>query len=182
MIKAIKNIFMYFFRVYNSPHVVTNNEEALKAEKWLKKLNIFFAVFSLLSMAFLFFSFSSIEGFSWQYLLIVPLGVIMGSGYTCMALYFKPMMKYIFTAAKVGYQAGAEIRTTHVNVSHEYGNNYKVTSHTEHKGFLVSLIFGFIAFYFWLVFCLWVAPFCTYIKARKAVKTLQAYRLQNPQN
>ncbi len=182
MIKAIKNILIYFFRTYTSPLVVNNSEDALKAEKWLKKLIIFFAVFSVFGIAFLFFVFSSeFEGVSWSYLLIIPLGVFMGSCYTCMALYFKPMAKFIVTAAKVGYAAGEEIRTTHVNVSHEYGNNYKVTAHTEHKGFLVSLILGFIAFYFWLMFCGFVAPFCTFIKARKAVKTLQAYRLQNPQ-
>ena len=184
MIKAIKNMFRYFLHVFSVPLVVNNNDEALKTEKWLKKTITLHIVLTIITMIYVVFTFVvSGEEVGWyECLLMTPiLGAFGGCAFSSMALYFKQMVKFIFTGAKVGYTAGKEIKTTHVNISHEYGNNYSVSSYTDHKGLLMSVIMIFVAYMTYAMFCGFVAPFCTYNKARKTVKTLQEYRLQNPQ-
>lgn len=78
--------------------------------------------------------------------------------------------------AKYGYQIGETVKTTKVDVSHEFGNTYKVSSHTEEKGLLFACIAMAGIMIAWAGYCIYKGTFLTFKKIKNTKLKLEEYK------
>ena len=110
------------------------------------------------------------------YILIPPYVLLTSWGYATLITYFPDIIKSVFKAGKTGFEAGEKIETTHIRVTYEYGNNYKVSSTTENKGCLFGFLGVTIQFIIWAFFCVYIGPFLTFKKIIGSRKNLKQYK------
>lgn len=183
----IKNIVKRFVNIYSLPDPINNEEDVEKAEQWKNKVVKLYGIFSILGIATCFLGGLIIyvgilanESMNFGVLLIccvlaIPLTLLTNWGYASMILYFKKMVKSIWEATKIGYQIGEQVKTTEIDIKHEYGNTYKVSKNTYDKGLLFAYITAVAGFVVWAFFCVYVAPFLTYKKYKNTKIALQEY-------
>ncbi len=179
-ITIIKNLIKYFFNAYGKAEPIKDEDDVLKSKKWLKKVIVLYSAFPILGMIIAArFIAPTISEPDLSLALLFPLMLLASWGFASMFLYFKQMIKVIFNAGKIGYTVGSQIKTTHVDVTHEYSNTYKVSSHTTNKGILFTIIAVFVGYMCYGYFCILIAPFLTCKKIISTVKNLQKYKAQN---
>lgn len=94
----------------------------------------------------------------------------------CNLDYLTKIAKGVISSGKSGYGVGEKIETTHIQVTHEFANNYRVTAYKENKGCLFAVIAGVAKLMVWLFFCVYVGPFITFKRIFKSVKNLKSYK------
>lgn len=175
----IKSIFKHFYNTYALAEKIKNIEEFERQKRWLNRVKRLYKCATIIAVLATFFSAIFIakmfEINSIIVMFAMPLLVLTCWGYVSMALYFKPMIKSIWNATKFGYKTGEKIKETHVNVSHEFGDTYKVSSYETDKGVLFAYIMSVVSFVCWVAFCIYVAPFLTYKKAKNTIKNLEQF-------
>ena len=114
--------------------------------------------------------------------LSIPLGIILGQwsfwGVATIILNFREIfdIKKMIETGKIGYTVGKEFKETHINVTHEFGNQYKVTSHTENKGCLFAFVAVFIRFLAWMYFSVIIGAFLTLKKLIQSLRNIKEYK------
>ena len=177
---TIKNIIKYFFNAYSQTEPINNEDDFLKSKKWLKKVIVLYGVFSVLGITIAApFIAPIISDANLPVSLSFPLMLLTSWGFASLFLYFKQMIKVILNAGKIGYNVGSQIKTTRIDITHEYANTYKVSSYKEDKGIFFTIIAVVASFWCWLFFCVYIAPFLTCKKIISTVKNLQKYKTQN---
>lgn len=101
--------------------------------------------------------------------------IFAGWGMVTMKMHFKEVAKSAWKAARYGYKVGETIKTTNVNVSHEFGNTYKVTARTEDKGVLFACIGVMVILLAWSAYCVYKGTFLTFKKIRNSKVNLEEY-------
>ncbi len=188
---AIKNIFKCFFYAYSTPDPIKTDEDVANAKKWLKKTVILYGVFTAVALVTTLLAIVLVSAIleneavdiptaviPFIAVLALPLTLLTCWGYASFFLYFKKMIKVVFNASKFGFIVGEQVKTTYVDVTHEYGNTYKVSSHTETKGLLFAYIAATASFVCWAAFCVYVAPFLTFKKVKGTLKNIDEYKIK----
>ena len=179
----MKRILKNFLELAAQPDPINDISDYRRVDTWIKRTKKLYrnfliagAVFTIIGFILLF---SSGMLNTPLFLLALPLLPFLifftACGYATLVLYFPTIFKSIVKAGSAGYDIGKNIETTHVNVTHEFGNTYRVSSYTENKGCLFAYISGFAKFFLWMVFCVYIGPFVTYKKLRASLKKLAAY-------
>lgn len=109
------------------------------------------------------------------FLLYLVVDLLASWGMATMSLQWKQVIKDVGKTASVGYQTGEQFKETHYQVTHEFGDNYRVTKQTEDKGCLFGIIAGFLRFFIWAFFCVYVGTFLTFRKYRAEMDILKQY-------
>ena len=99
-------------------------------------------------------------------------------GHATMKLYSDDVKKSVLKSGVEGYGIGKNIETTHVEVSHEYGNTYSVSSYTENKGCLFALLAGGGRYLLWVIYCAYAGPFVTVKKIKASQENVKKYEAQ----
>ncbi len=179
LIESIRHLIKDFLKTSSAIEPINDLGDYYKVKRWVKKVGILYAVFSLLALAVIFgvlFNAASLEvPLFFAYTIIPPIILLTGWGYATLIIYFPKMIKSISKAAGAGYRVGENIEETHIQVTHEYGNTYKVSSHTENKGCLFAVISGTLKLMVWAFFCVYIGPFITFKKILRYRKALQGY-------
>ena len=184
MLEVIKLKIKQFLKITSDAVAITCQEDYARARSWLKKATIICGICSVLGIAYgLMIGILSLSSDVIPFgVLSIPIGFILGQwsfwGVATFILNIREILniKKIVELGKIGYTAGKEIKETHINVTHEFGNQYKVTSHTEHKGCLFALAAIFIRFLFWMYFSVMVGAFLTVKKLIQTVHNIKEYQ------
>lgn len=96
-------------------------------------------------------------------------------GLATMALHCRRIFRGIASTGRLGYEIGKTVQSTHVQVTHEYGDTYKVHTRTENKGCLFAIIGGMIRFLGWAMFCVYIGSFATFKKIHGCKRNLKAF-------
>lgn len=161
----------------SKPIAITDQESYNKAKMWLKKALISCGVCLILGIFYagIIKKMIEIPGFicfvlgEWSLLGLATFILNLGEIFNIDKMSF---------LGKLGYNIGKDFKETNVNVEHQFGNTYKVTTNTTHKGFLFSVIAIGIRFLFWMYFSVFVGPVITVKKVILTVKEIKEY----PQN
>lgn len=174
IIAFIKN----FIKMSATAEEINDISDYRRVQKWVKKVKKLYGVFSffavigiIISVAISSSSDDMLPVFV-VFLLSVFACTLTSLGCANIILYFPQVFKSIVSAGRQGYSIGDCFQTTYVNVSHEYGDNYRVTAHTESKGCLYAAIGGSLAFLVWATFCVYICPFTTAKKLKESKKRL----------
>ena len=186
IVEEIKQFFANFPKYARQPFAVTNEQEYQKAEEWAEHVRSLFirqlVIFLLVALLECVGLFAVVPIRFALKLLLVPFAILamiwLAVGTTVILLYKKEIfdLDSMVRWGKAGYDVGKQFETTHVTVTHEFGNQYRVNSHTENKGCLFAIIaLG--------VRCMIFAPYCmimglplTYKKYKDTRANMEAYR------
>ncbi len=169
--------------LYSQEEPIHNVDDLCRVKKWVQKVKILYGAATVLAAIAIVFIFPFVA-FSEAASFVETLGMYLFSsvyfilicwGVASIALCFKAVFKSAVKAGKSGYTVGEQFRTTHIQTTHEYGNHYKVSAHTENKGCLFALIAGVLNFALWFTFCVYVAPFFTFGKFKRSVRNIKLY-------
>ncbi len=164
-----------YIRIVSDAIAIRCDEDYVEALAWLKKAMIVCTICSTLGI--LYGLMIGISG-----LLPVFIGLILGQwsfwGVAAFILNFREIfnIKKMVELGKMGYNVGKEIKETHINITHEFGNQYKVTAYTENKGCLFASISIFIRFLGWMYFSVIVGAFLTAKKLIQTVVNIKDYQ------
>ena len=179
-ITTIKNFLKDYFIEYLTPQDIKTARDYRYVKKWVKKVSKRYVIFTIVTLleipiVFLlmpFFDLPQVLG----YIVLPPCLLLTNWGYATLITYFPNIVKSVFKAGKTGFEAGKEIETTHIHVTHEYGNNYRVSSTTDNKGCLFAFLAGTVKFVIWAFFCVYIGPFLTFKKIKKSREKLDQYK------
>ncbi len=192
---GIKETIKIFLRNFSARFLVAeeikNDDDFRRVNTWVEKTSksykrycIAGAIFTILStilVGVLLKQQLGINGIATFFLSIV-LGIIYlivlelaFMGLATMKMHSKEVFKSAWTAAKFGYEVGEKIQTTHVDVTHEYGNTYKVSTRTEDKGLLVAVICVSCIVISWMAYCVYKGTFLTMKKIKASKENLSKY-------
>lgn len=180
LIDIIKNFLKDLFVKYSTPQEIETVRDYRYVKKWVKKVSTLYIVFTILALLGIplvylllpLFDIPQILGF----ILIPPYLLLTNWGYATLITYFPEIVKSVFRAGKTGFEVGEKFETTHIQVTHEYGNNYRVSSTTDNKGCLFGFLGGMIRFIIWAFFCVYIGPFLTFKKIIKSKENLRQYK------
>lgn len=110
------------------------------------------------------------------YTLIPFLLLLTNWGYATLIMYLPQVFKSVVKSGVSGYKVGEKIETTHVEVTHDFGNHYRVSSYTENQGCFFAYMAGLIRFLVWAFFCVYIGPFVIYKKYKASKENLQNYK------
>ncbi len=183
VVTVLKNLILSFCKDASKAEEINNSNDYKRVKSWVKRTYSLYRIFTIISIlltpiVYALISAVSLEmgGFPFIIYLLIPFYcVLVGFGFATIIIYFKKISKTVVNAGKLGFNTGEKFETTHVNVTHEYGNTYSVSSYTENKGCLFAFIFAFAAYMIWGAFCLYVGPFLTFKKLRESKRKLAAY-------
>ncbi len=170
---------------------VDNNEDFQRIDNWVKKTKKSYKRHSIAAIIFTILCTIMIGGalreelgtntvisffisiiFFAIYMVVFRLAFL---GFATMKMHYKKVFKSAWNAAKFGYQVGEKIQTTHIDVTHEFGNTYKVSSRTEDKGFLFAIICSFAIIISWGAYCIYKGTFLTMKKIKASEENLAKY-------
>ncbi len=179
-IEYIKDYIKRFIENASKAEPIQDKSDYYRVEKWVKKvkkLYIVSSVIAAIASILIWTLLSKVDAGVPKivYLLYPPLILLTCWGYAMLVLYLPDVVKSVLKSGQAGYREGEKHQTTHVQVTHEYGNNYRVSSYTEDKGCLFAFIAGMIRFMIWAFFCVYVAPFLNFKKLKKSIENLRAY-------
>ena len=185
MLNNLKLKIQYYIQIVSGEITIQNQEDYEMARKWLKKATVICGICTVLG--FIYGLIIGIVGLTSSEIpfgvLSIPLGFILGEWAFWGVAAFLLNIRQIFNIKKmvqlgaIGYAVGKQFKETHVNVTHEFGNQYKVTSHTEDKGCLFAFIAIFIRFFGWMIFSVYVGAFLTAKKLRLTTRNIKAYQM-----
>lgn len=183
----IKYEWNRLYRLYSTIDQIIEPADYHRVKRWTKKVRRLYTVFALIAVVFTFMNAASTtvlyalagESTSFAFIPLCFLYLIMALlaiwGIATLILQFKQVVKDVGESASVGYQVGEQVQETHYEVTHEYGDQYRVTKHTENKGCLFGIIGGVLRFMVWAFFCIYVGTFLTFRKYRVQMSALQQY-------
>ena len=149
-------------------------------KKWVKKVSILYIVFTILALLGIPLVCLSLPSFDIPqalfYIIIPPYLLLTSWGYATLITYLPEILNSTFKAGKTGFEVGEKFQTTHIRVTHEYANNYRVSSTTNNKGCLFGFLGGMIQFILWAFFCVYIGPFLTFKKIIKSKENLKKYK------
>ncbi len=153
---TVKNFLKNLEKKFSNAEQIENDEDYHRTEKWVKKTQKSYKktailgtiIASILTVVLIstllrdngWDSFGVVLLGGLMLLIYLPTFILAGWGHTTMKMHSKEVRKAAWKAAKYGYQIGETIKTKHVDISHEFGNTYKVSSRTEDKGLLFACI------------------------------------------
>jgi len=184
LVEAVKMWVQKFFRIYSVPEPIEDSNDYNRVKAWIKKVIILYSLFTGFSIITMIIAISIMSAFDVPgiaYLILPILDILTAWGYASIILYAKDIFTSVAKAGKTGYQVGSQFETTYVDVTHEYGNTYRVSSRTENKGCLFAVISAGAKFFFWAFFCVYVGPFLTFKKVWYSVKNIKEYEAKNIQ-
>ncbi len=150
-----------------------------EVQQWVQSITKKYIAFPVgfLLFYFVFFSWAFLisDASVFTYILIIPALILAGWGMANMWIYRSRVFKSVEKGGRAGYQAGEQIQTTHIDITHEYGNTYRATARTENKGCLFMVIGGMIKFLGWAFVCVYFIPFYTLKKLRDSIQNLKQY-------
>ena len=178
----IKALIKNFFDSCSTAEPINDLGDYYRVKRWVQKIKKLYFVFTVLSVIFIFFAcamaLESKEENAFLFVVTSPLMILSGWGYATLIMYFPQVIKDVISWGSQGYKMGEQFETTHVQVTHEYGNRYRVSSHTENKGCLFAVIAGIARFMVWAFFCVYIGPFLTFKKLRRSIQNLNNYKAQ----
>ena len=180
LIDTIKDFLKNLFVKYSTPQEIETVRDYRYVKKWVKKVSALYIVFTILALFGIplvylllpLFDIPQILGF----ILIPPYLLLTSWGYATLITYFPEIIESVFKAGKTGLEVGEKFETTHIRVTHEYANNYSVSSTTDNKGCLFGFLGGMIQFIIWAFFCVYIGPFLTFKKIKKSRENLKQYK------
>lgn len=191
-IKETVKIFLNnFSKKFSVVEPITDKEDYIRAKKWTKKATktfkkcvIFWAILAIVISIVCHIELKAvgIDGFLLGILTfllsIIYLGTftLAGLGRATMKMHFKEVRKTAWEAAKFGYSIGKEIKTEHIDITHEYTNTYRVSSRTEHKGLLFAIICMLAIMGAWSAYCVYKGCFLELKKLIKTKEELKNYK------
>ncbi len=178
-IMGIKALIKHFIAVGSKAEPIEDLSDYRRVKRWVKKICILYGtatVIAILAIVMLpalssFFEYPSV----FVYIIAPPMILLTCWGYATLIMYLPDVIKSVIKSGSTGYKIGENIETTHVEVTHEYGNTYKVSSYTENKGCLFAVIAGTARLMVWTFFCVYIGPFITFKKLRNSIKNLRHY-------
>lgn len=177
--QAIKAMIQSFFDSCSKPREINNEIDYRTSKRWVKKMRTLYIVFTVFavieSIIFILIPNESDLPDILSKIIFPPALLLTNWGFATMINYLPEIIKSVSEAGKAGYEVGETVETTHVEVTHEYGNNYRVSAHTENKGCLFAFIAGMIKFMIWSIFCVYVGPFLTFKKIAGTVNNMKNY-------
>ncbi len=184
MIETVKAFLAKFKQKFSAAEEINNDDDYDKVKKWVKKTTktykkaTIIAVIISILIIILFASSGMADGF-----LLLLIGIIFTAveivaawGIATMKMHKKEVRKSAWQFAKYGYLVGEQIQETHVDVSHEFGNTYKVTTRTENKGLLFAVISVSIILITWGAYCIYLGSFLTMKKIKLSKENLAEYK------
>lgn len=173
----------FYLHACKDAESINNNSDYCRIKKWKNKASTMYITFSIIATVAVIAIFSSPTLFSFiqvpkalAYFAVPFTAYFTAWGYATIFLNFKLFIKSVFKAGKDGYAIGEQVQTTHVNVRHEYGNQYSVRTETEHQGCIVAMISGFINLFVWAFLSVYICPFLMFIKIKTTDKNLKAFK------
>ena len=184
MLKNFKLKIKQYFRIVSDAITIESQEDYAKARMWLRKAIIVCGICSGLGIVYgLIIGIIGLHNDEIPFgVLSIPIGFILGQwsflGVATFILNIREIfnIKKMVELSKIGYTVGKEIKETHINVTHEFGNQYKVTAHTENKGCLFAFIAIFIRFLGWMYFSVIVGAFLTVKKLIQTIRNIKDYQ------
>ena len=183
MFKNLRLKIKHYFRIVSDPIAIPDQEACVKAHTWLKRAMIICGICSILGILYaLLINALFIKKIISLGFLSVPISFILGQwsflGVAAFLLNAREIfnIKKMVELGKIGYTIGKEFKETHINVTHEFGNQYKITSHTENKGCLFAFIAVFIRFLGWMYFSVIVGAFLTLKKLILTIRNVKDYQ------
>ncbi len=167
-----------FFAMCSTPEPIKDKSDYRRVKAWLIKICVLYIIFTVIAIVIIAMpsSSTSAELPSAAASVLVPIVTVLTCwGLATLIVYFRPIFKSVISTGKAGYGVGKQVQTNKVDVSHEYGNTYRVTGRTEDKGCLFAVIAGSLKFCVWAFFCIYIGPFLTFKKAFGSVKKLNAF-------
>ncbi len=188
--EAIKCQFQKFCGLYSAADKIEDLSDYYKVTRWMKKVKKLYGAFTVIAILSIVIGLSGgILLFKSLFEVEIPLGILVplsiplalltNWGYASLILHFKDVVRSVFKSATSAYQAGEKIETTHYQVSHEYGNTYRVSSYTENKGCLFAGLAIMARFWLWAFFCVYIAPFLTYKKFQKSKEEVKKFKARS---
>ncbi|MBQ8311563.1 MAG: hypothetical protein IJX80_11185 [Clostridia bacterium] len=180
IINGIKGFLKNFFDTYSAAEPIRDLGDYRRVKKWIRQARVLYTLFSVIAILEIFFVTSVPSLFEIPiflvYTIVPALLVLTNLGYATLIMYLPKIIKSVVSSGSTGYNIGEKFQTTHVRVTHEYGNSYSVSSHTENKGCLFAVIAGTVKFMIWAFFCVYIGPFITFRKLRESVKNVRCYK------
>ncbi len=177
---VIKKFLKDLFANYSRPQEIKTVRDYRHVKKWVKKVSILYIVFTILALFGILLVYRLFSLFdtpqTLSYIIVPPCLLLTNWGYATLITYLPEVVRSIFKAGKTGFEVGEKIETTHIQVTHEYGNNYRVSSTTDNKGCLFGFFGGIIQFIIWAIFCVYIGPFLTFKKIKKSREKLKQYK------
>ncbi len=175
---GIKAFIKKFLKDGSTAEPIHDRSDYRRVKKWVKKVRRLYIVFPILEILMLLLTLpfaKDLEMPLFGYVILLPMSVLTGWGYATLILYLPQVIKTVIRTGSMGFKVGENMETTHVNVTHEYGDTYKISSHTENKGCQFAFIAGILTFMIWVVFCVYIGPFITIKKIRDSLDNLKNY-------
>ncbi len=176
---GIKAFIKDFIRVASTADTIHDRHDYRNVKKWVKKVITLYSIFSVLAVLIsilvisLSYAFGMLDFFVCA---IIPALILLTCwGYATLIMYAPRILKTVVKTGSIGFKIGENVETTHVNVTHEYGNTYRVSSYTENKGCLFAFIGGIVGFVGWAFVCVYIGPFITFKKLRDSLKNIENY-------
>ena len=181
--KALKYFIKSFISASSTSEEVSDSADYSRVKKWVIKVCVLYAIFSTIAIIAIsvVYTYPELFPFPMDFLsLLYPVFIFLTCwGYATLIIYLPQVVKSIAKFGKAGYKVGEQIETKHIRVTHEFGNNYTVSSYTENKGCLFSFITGFATFFVWAFFCIYIGPFLTVKKLFGSIKRLSKYKTKD---
>ena len=176
-VDVIKKLLKGLFVRYSTPQEIKTVRDYRYVKKWVKKVSKLYTVFTILTLVEIPLVWVLLPLFdipqALGYIIIPPSLLLTNWGYATLITYLPEICKSVFKAGKSGFEAGKQIETTHVHITHEYGNSYRVSSTTDNKGCLFAFLGGMLQFVIWAVFCVYIGPFLTLKKIKGSMENLK---------
>ncbi len=162
--------------------IIRSINDCRRVKRWLVKTILLYLIFSAVAiLAAIIISnaptYPEFFGISTELAnIVVPiLSVLVCWGFATLFMYLPQVLGTVGKTAAKGFEIGDSVKTTHVNVTHEYGDYYKVSSHTESSGCLFALFGGLAGFFLWAVFCVYIGPFINFKKIAISIKNIAKF-------
>ncbi len=160
-----------------NPEPINNKSDYTRVKRWTRKASSLYTVFSIIAIVVsVMISCIMREIVNVPLIAVLFVAVFTAWGFASMFLNFKLLIKSLWSSGTDGYRVGEQIQTKHIDIQHEYGNTYKVSTHIENEGCALALIYGFINLIVWAVLCVYVCPFLTFKKISKSKRHLRKFR------
>ena len=182
-IDIIKDLIKECFDAFAEAEPINDLEDYRRVQKWVnkatkryKKATILAVIESIIVLFVLGVSEPFLLFFA---ILFFPAAFLLGNwGYATMRLHIRAIATTVLNAGRAGYSIGETFKTTHIEVRHEYANNYSISAYTEDKGCLFGLIAAGIRFVGWAAFCVYFGTFAVFKKLKTSIQNLNNFNTQ----
>lgn len=168
------NFISALLHISKTAEPIENKSDYTRVKRWVNKATSLYIIFTVIALviSIVFFNSSSPEV---PLIVIIFVAIFVGLGGATLLMNFKLMLKSTWSAGADGYKIGKTIQTNHINVTHEYGDRYKVSTYTENQGCAVAYINGLINLFVWCFLCVYICPFLSFKKISDSKKNLRIF-------